>query len=284
MPEALRLPSELVLGEVELVVRDAGLVARFYRDLLQASEQTTKGSRILYHSSQPQIPLLLLHEDPQAPEPHPRAPGLYHTAFRVGSRGELARSLVRMSNLGIYLDGVADHLVSEALYLHDPELNGIEIYADKPKEKWPREGLFVKMDTLPLDLEALLAELPGSSATDTQVAIGHVHLKVSDLARAESFYCGLLGFEVKLRWQGALFVAAGDYHHHLGLNVWHSYQAGPLQPGTRGLRGFTIFLPPDSWKGVVDGLSATDLLHLEDGTATVTDPFGIQVRLKPMAL
>ncbi len=282
MSEASWLPEGLVLGEVELVVRDAPRVSKFYCDLLECAPTSREGTQLVYHPDQPAVPLLVLREDPQARDPAPRAPGLYHTAFRVSSRRELARALGRMANLGIQLDGAADHLVSEALYLHDHELNGIEIYADRPREKWPREGLSIKMDTLPLDLHAIMGELRRPGEGTSRVEVGHVHLRVSDLAQAEAFYCGVLGFEVKLRWRGALFVAAGDYHHHLGLNVWHSYGGGSLEPGTRGLKAFSIYLEPKAWELAVRRLSDAAEVRRDVGSAVLTDPFGIQVRLKPM--
>ncbi len=285
MSAASKLPQEILLGEVDIVVRDLPNVSKFYMDLLKLRGRSSDQQIILYHPGRPEIPLVILRQDPKAKDPHPRAPGLYHTAFRLQARRELAKALARMATLGIHLDGVADHLVSEALYLHDPERNGIEIYADRPKHKWPREGLLIQMDTLPLDLDGLLAELRSTDGDNELVEVGHIHLKVSDLSSAEAFYSGLLGFQVKLRWHGALFVAAGDYHHHLGLNVWHSLDGGRLDPASAGLRGFTVFLPSKSeWQELVAAVAAAPGLHIDGDTASLLDPSGITVRIKPVPL
>jgi catechol 2,3-dioxygenase len=154
---------------------------------------------------------------------------------------------VRIAQAGWPLSGASDHLVSEAIYLRDPEGNGIEIYRDRPREEWERTEDGIRIDTLPLDLEDVLGSLdgdPGEPApmpADTRV--GHVHLKVSDIAPAEDFYVGLLGFDVTARVPGALFVSAGGYHHHLGMNVWSSRGAPPPPPGARGLESFRVVLP-----------------------------------------
>ena len=163
-------------------------------------------------------------------------------------RAELARSLQRLAGAGWRLTGASDHLVSEALYLRDPEGNGIEIYRDRPREEWRRDGDELAMATLPLDLESVLGELEnGDAPADGMPAgttMGHVHLQVADIPPAEGFYNGALGLDVMVRsYPGALFLAAGGYHHHLGLNTWQSQGAPPPPEGALGLDHYELVLP-----------------------------------------
>jgi catechol 2,3-dioxygenase len=207
----------------------------------------------------------------------------------VPDRGELARALRRAIDVRWPLAGASDHLVSEALYLSDPEGNGIEIYSDRPAETWHRDGPEIAMATLPLDLEGLMAELGGGNgigvpqgadaAADDGLAagtrIGHVHLNVADLAVAEAFYGGLLGFDVTARgYPGALFLSAGGYHHHIGLNIWWGEGAPPPPDGAAGLRSFELSLPSrDALEGAVRRLSEGGVeVGGGRGAAVVRDP------------
>jgi catechol 2,3-dioxygenase len=185
---------------------------------------------------------------PDAPRRPAGTTGLFHLAILVPSRAELARTLRRVTDAGWRLTGASDHLVSEALYLRDPEGNGIEIYRDRPREQWRYEHERLQMDTLPLDLDGVLGEL---EAVDTELnglpagtRIGHIHLNVAELSASEDFYNGLLGFEVTVRgYPGALFFAAGGYHHHVGVNTWVGEGAAAPPPGSLGLCWFEIALP-----------------------------------------
>lgn len=243
------LPVSTHIGPVALTVADLSRSLRFYvnaiglevirRDAGEA--QLGAGGRML----------LSLTELPGARPKPARTTGLYHFAILLPSRLDLARSLRHLVEIRWPLQGAADHLVSEALYLADPDGNGIEIYRDRPRDEWPTRSGQVQMATDPLDFDGLVAEL----AEDGQpwiglpagTAIGHVHLHVADLHLAESFYCNLLGFEVMQRgYPGALFVAAGGYHHHLGLNVWAGVGAPPPPAGSAGLRHFAVVLPDRS--------------------------------------
>ncbi len=196
-------------------------------------------------------PLLSLVGDGSAPPRDPRQTGLYHFAILVPTRRDLAVALVRLAQGGWQLDGASDHLVSEALYLSDPDGNGIEIYRDRPRAEWRRgpDGQ-LSMATLPLDLDDLLGELqtaPVDPVGDAQMPdgtrIGHVHLQVAELEQTEAFYAGVLGFDVMVRgYPGALFVAAGGYHHHVGLNTWHSRGGSTPPSGGIGLRAYELKL------------------------------------------
>jgi catechol 2,3-dioxygenase len=156
-----------------------------------------------------------------------------------------------VSEAGWRLSGASDHLVSEPLYLSDPEGNGIEIYRDRPEEDWPRSDGTVQMATMPLDLEGLLTEVAGESAAPEQISagtrIGHIHLNVADLAATESFYAGGIGLDVTVRdYPGALFLSAGGYHHHVGANTWAGEGAPPPPPDALGLDRYELLLPGET--------------------------------------
>lgn len=239
------IAAELALGPAELTVADIGRSMAFYGDVLglRASE-AGDGARAVALAAGDE-PLLLLHELPGARRKPARTTGLYHVALLTPSRRELARTLARLAAARYPLSGASDHLVSEALYLDDPDGNGLEIYADRPRAAWPHAGREVRMAVDPLDVDGLLAELDGApwDGMAAGTTVGHVHLHVADLGASEAFYGGVLGFEMMQRFPGALFMAAGGYHHHLGLNTWAGQGAPPPPPDAAGLRRFSVLLP-----------------------------------------
>ena len=174
----------------------------------------------------------------ERPGPAPRrATGLFHTAFVYPTRGQLGAALLRVASERAAFSGASDHLVSEALYLDDPDALGIELYRDRPREAWPAPdpGERIKMDTLPLDLDALAAEAEGDASG---VRIGHVHLKVADVEAAVAFWTQEVGLELMTGWAGqAAFLAAGGYHHHSGANAWYSLGARASTPSCWAARG-----------------------------------------------
>ena len=221
------------MGAVRLTVADLEGMRDFYRDAIGLTELAGEGDVVRLGADSQSIVELV--GDPDAP-PRPRGTsGLFHLAILVPTRADLARALQRVAEAGWRLSGASDHLVSEALYLSDPEGNGIELYRDRPREEWPVRDGVLQMDTLPLDLDGVLGELRREDAQagmPSGTRIGHVHLNVGDLTAAEAFYSGGLGFDVMVRgYPGALFVSAGGYHHHLGLNTWAGEGA---PPATRG--------------------------------------------------
>jgi catechol 2,3-dioxygenase len=226
------IAPDTTIGTVALTVSDVDRSRTFYeRAIGLRATELDDGKLALGVAGE--RPLIELRGDSSAPRLNRRAPGLYHLAILVPTRLDLAFALARLAQERWPLDGASDHLVSEALYLSDPDGNGIEIYRDRPRRDWPRAGDELRMATLPLDLDDVLTEL--GAATELQVAaasattIGHVHLQVADLAQAEAFYHGLLGFDVVVRgFPSALFVSAGGYHHHVGLNTWHSADGAGL--------------------------------------------------------
>jgi catechol 2,3-dioxygenase len=183
-------------------------------------------------------------------KPH-HTTGLYHIAILTPARAALARSLRRLVDQGYPLHGASDHLVSEALYLADPDGNGLEIYRDRPRTDWPRANGTVRMDTLPLDLQGLydeaVAEDQPWAGLDPATHLGHVHLHVADLTAAVQFYSAIIGFDEMVRLaDSAAFLSAGGYHHHLGLNTWAGVGAPPPPADAVGLRGFTVVLPSEA--------------------------------------
>ncbi len=203
-------------------------------------------------------PVLLLTERPGAhPWPRERSSytGLYHFAILVPSRADLGRWLRHWLEVGQPLPGQGDHLVSEALYLSDPDENGIEIYADRPRDQWRWSNGQVQMATGPVDIRGLLAEAAQHNEPWTGLApgtkLGHMHLQVGDIAQATTFYHDILGFDIVAAMPSALFISAGGYHHHIGMNTWHSRGAGPAPADSVGLRFFTIELPSEEARAAV---------------------------------
>jgi catechol 2,3-dioxygenase len=175
----------------------------------------------------------------------------------VPTRPELGKTLLRLHDRGWPLTGASDHLVSEALYLNDPDGIGIEIYRDRPRAEWTHEGDSIQMATLPLDLNAIVAEHDRAASVDPPLAdgtvIGHVHLNVADIDDSERFWCDEFGFDVTQRsYPGALFVSAGGYHHHLGLNIWNGPGAPPPPQGAIGLERFEVVAPGAEPRDAVD--------------------------------
>jgi catechol 2,3-dioxygenase len=271
------------IGMVTLRVRDLDLVADYYRDAigLTVMARTATSARL----GSGGVPLLDLERREGAAREARNAAGLYHTAFLMPARRDLARWLVHAAKNKVPLSGFADHLVSESVYLDDPEGNGIEVYADRAPETWKWDGGSVAMATDQLDIDGLLA------LTDTQTTnyakapddlrIGHMHLRVGDLERANRFYGGAIGFDPTRKRSGAAFLSSGRYHHHLGINVWQSAGAGPRDDTATGLAWFSLEVATEEL------LQAQTLRLRQAGAPAVTigkgietsDPWGTKVRL-----
>jgi catechol 2,3-dioxygenase len=274
------------VGTVRLTVSELERSRRFYEHAL-GLPGTDRDDGTLAFGPLGGPPLVELRGDAAAPSLDRGATGLYHLAVLMPTRLDLAHALGRLAQARWPLDGASDHLVSEALYLSDPDGNGIEIYRDRPRDQWPVVDGALTMGTLPLDLQSLLDELAGAreiaASAPAGTRMGHVHLQVSDLAEAESFYNGVLGFDVTVRgYPGALFVAAGGYHHHIGLNTWHSRGAAAPARGAVGLREFEVVLPdPEELARVRERIGAAGLETSEShGGTLVRDPSGNGVVLR----
>jgi catechol 2,3-dioxygenase len=274
----------LRIGGVALAVRDLDRVAAFYRDVvgLEVIARADDGIRMGVAGD---AFLDLLHRPDAAPD-DPASAGLFHTAFLLPSRPDLGRWLAHVHALGQKLDGAADHLVSEAAYLHDPEGNGIEVYADRPRAQWGwhdgPDGRRVEMANRPLDAEGLLglADAPWAGAP-AGTRIGHVHLRVGAVGEARRFYGDLLGLDVTVARDAAAFLSSGGYHHHIAANVWRSAGAGPRDPARAGLASVTLDIADEQARAGImarTGARTGAMDHVGDGV--LHDPWGTIVRLR----
>ena len=229
-------PSDVPLdiGQVSLTVNDLARVGDFYQSALGLDKLSDDGTEARFGASGRS--LIALRQDKGARRHSPREAGLFHTAFLLPSRADLGAWLHHAAESRVPLQGASDHLVSEALYLADPEGNGIEIYVDRPRDQWTQKGAEIEMATNALDLQdvAKSATGPWQGAPEGTV-IGHVHLQVGQLDPAEVFYADTLGMAVTSRYPGATFFGSGGYHHHLASNIWKSRGAGPRKGPATGL-------------------------------------------------
>lgn len=248
------------IGAVCLRVADLDKMKRFYSDMLglpvieEGSERAALGFK---------EPVLVLEVG--GTDRSPGEAGLFHVAFRVPDREALVRLLHRLEEHNVALSGASDHGVSEALYLEDPEGNGIELYRDREQDDWRYDGGEIVMETDRLDMDDLRSEADGTAVN--AMTVGHVHLEVTDLEDAERFYREELGMEVMARVRGAVFLADGKYHHYVGLNAWNC-RSERRSAESRGLAWFEL---------VFDDAEADRL----EGTEELTDPSGIPVRPRP---
>ncbi len=284
--ETASIHPDTTLGAVRLTVSDLARSAAFYERVIGLRPFDRDDGTVALGLDE-RRPLVELRGDGSAPALDRRATGLYHLAILLPQRRDLALFIARLSQSRWPLDGASDHLVSEALYLSDPDGNGIEVYRDRPRAEWRYADGTLEMSTLPLDLHDIMSELSENDAFEPAMpagaTIGHVHLQVADIPDAEAFYHGILGFDVVVRgYPGALFVSAGGYHHHLGLNTWHSRGSGPPAEGAVGLRSYEVLLPD---AGALDAVLAridaggVPVEAIDAGTL-VRDPSGNRVILR----
>jgi catechol 2,3-dioxygenase len=278
------------IGAVHLTISNLDRSVTFYESRLGFAVHRREDRRAYLGAGGPD--LLVLSESATARRVHGTT-GLYHFAILVPSRADLGRALRRLVDTRTVLQGASDHGVSEALYLADPDGNGIEIYRDRPREQWPfvrlpagaspKAGSALRMGADPLDLDGILAEPDGTTPTGLAplTVIGHVHLHVSHLEAAERFYVGVLGFDLMQRYgPSALFVSAGGYHHHIGLNTWAGVGAPPPPAGAIGLEFFVVELPDAAALGdTAARLDAADVpSERDERTLRTHDPSGNVVK------
>ncbi|HUR91037.1 MAG TPA: VOC family protein [Gemmatimonadaceae bacterium] len=280
-----RLPEETRLGPVRLRVSDLERSLSFYDSVLgMRALRQSEGFAALGAAGDDRV-LVELHEARGIIPVAPRGRlGLYHFAILLPDRAPLGRFIKHAGKLGIRL-GSADHLVSEALYLRDPDDLGIEVYADRPRDTWRRVGREVLMAADPLDLEGLLRAAGDEEwqAMPAGTVIGHAHLHVGDLEQARAFYSDALGFDVMTAsYPGALFLGAGGYHHHLGTNTWAGAGARPTGANEAGLIEWTIELPDSaSIDAAAQSLSGAGYdVAREETDAVAADPWGTGLRLR----
>jgi catechol 2,3-dioxygenase len=263
--------APLEIGRVALTVNDLAAVRSFYETAIGLETLSGDGATATLGAAG--RPLLDLRADPHARRAAPSDAGLFHTAFLLPSRAALGRWLRHAAASGLRLEGASDHLVSEAVYLSDPEGNGIEIYADRPRDAWPRANGAIRMATEPMDADGVLRAADGPwTGAPAGTVVGHVHLRVGDLRAAESFWHGILGFDVTTDYPGATFLGSGGYHHHIGANVWGSRGAGPRDLPATGLAELEI---------VADASALPALLDRTGGADRLADPWGTPVAIRP---
>lgn len=272
------LDPSTAVGPVALTVRDrAALTAWYSRVLgLKVLAETDKATSL---GAADNTPIVTLVSEPAAKLASRRSPGLYHIAVLLPTRADLGRWLRHTAELGLRLQGAADHLVSEAVYLADPEGNGIEVYRDRSKPEWPFVNGQLKMDNAPLDGAGIVgdADREGKVWTGAPAGttVGHIHLKVADLEETRAFYNGVLGFDIMVgTYPSALFVSAGGYHHHIGLNVWES-AGGKREAGATGLRSAVITTTAAERAALAARLTAAGrVAEAGDGWLATVDPAG----------
>jgi catechol 2,3-dioxygenase len=281
-PTSTSIDPRTTIGDLSLTVADLDRSIAFYTGPLGFSVLHREGDEATLGVAG--TPLLRLTSLTGA-RPWPGcATGLYHFAILLPTRADLGRWLRNWLDRGNPLPGQGDHLVSEAFYLSDPDGNGIEVYRDRPRSEWQWEGGRVQMDSLPIDINGVLAAAEGKpwEGFPSGTTIGHMHLQVGDIPTAAAFYVDTLGFDVVAEMPTALFISAGGYHHHLGMNIWHSRGAKAAPEGTAGLRDFTIVLPDDAARHrVLERVTASGISpEWENDAVVVRDPWGTKVVLK----
>jgi len=274
--------TPLHVGAVGLKVRDLDRVTSFYRDVLGlvVLDQATDASALGAGG----VRFVHLEHRPNAEPDDPRSAGLYHTAFLMPTRGDLARWILHVARHKVPLTGASDHAVSEAFYLDDPEGNGVEVYCDRPAETWEWTGRDLKITTDPLDVESILQEVAPTATyagAPDGLRIGHVHLRVGDVARAEAFYRDALGLDVTRRRQGATFMSSGRYHHHIAANVWHSAGAGGRDEQHGGLSWVSLEAADASaFEAAKARLTqAGEELAVTPTGIAIADPWGTRLRI-----
>ncbi|GGC75552.1 VOC family protein [Chelatococcus reniformis] len=269
----------LSVDRVALTVNDLDGVRAFYEQIV--------GLHLLHRDGESAAlgaggeVLLELRRDGAARRRSPREAGLFHTAFLLPTRADLARWLRRTLQARGLLTGASDHDVSEAIYLSDPEGNGIEVYADRPASSRVWADGQVKMATRPLDIERLIAtagEASWSGLPDGST-VGHVHLQVGALDPAEAFYAGVLGLDITCRYPGGTFFAADGYHHHIATNIWNSRGAGPRSFPSTGLAEVAMRVDASRAEAIRHRAG-----HADGASLSLRDPWGTAILVAPVTV
>jgi catechol 2,3-dioxygenase len=271
------------VGQVNLKVQNLDRSLAYYQDVIgfKVLEQTDRSASLTADGKT----VLLKIEQPEEVKPkQARSTGLYHFALLLPKRSDLANILKHFIELNYPLQGASDHLVSEAIYLGDPDGNGIEVYSDRDPSQWNWENDEVVMATEPLDAADLLGETQGNtwSGLPSGTVMGHIHLHVSELKKTEEFYVKGLGFEVVTRYGSqALFISDSKYHHHIGLNTWNGIGAPAPLPNSVGLESFAIIFPSKEKRdNIISQLKKIGApVSEENGSFYTSDPSGNRIRL-----
>ncbi|WP_432363171.1 VOC family protein [Sporosarcina sp. UB5] len=266
-------PPHIYTGEVLLKVTDLDKLTSFYTEIIGFRVLEKAENRVTL-TADGKNPLLVLEQPEHILPKEPRRTGLYHFALLLPTRADLGKAIKHFSNNQIPL-GASDHLVSEALYLSDPDGNGIEIYRDREPESWKWQNDFVAMSSDALDARAIVEESGNDewNGLPTGTIMGHVHLHVANLPETQTFY-EALGFRVVTTYPQALFMSTGNYHHHLGLNTWNGAGAPRPSEESAGLQAYTLVYPDEA-------TLATAIEKIEELGATVESNAGYSVTKDP---
>src|SRR5258708_2501670 len=281
--QVAKLDPATEVGTVTLKVADLERAVTFYNNLigLQTFEKD-QNTAVLGAGDRT---IVALEAVPGARRQPNNTTGLYHAAILLPDRHALAVKMAQIAAIR-YPFGYSDHLVSEAFYLSDPDGNGLELYRDRPRSEWIFDGDKIRMASDPIDFDSFFAEIKDDSeladpAMPAGTKLGHMHLRVGDIATAEAFYHGILGFDIVAQLPGALFISSGGYHHHLGMNTWQSRVApAPSRPSV-GLREFSVSLPHRAeLDRLIKQIEAAGVAVTRDGdSAVVLDPWQNRVKL-----
>lgn len=274
--------STFGMGRVALTVNDIATVGDYYEKAIGLARLSRDGETATYGAGD--RVLLELRADRAARRRSAREAGLFHTAFLLPARADLGRYTRFLAENRIPVVGASDHAVSEAIYLTDPEGNGIEVYADRPAADWQWKDGSVHMVTEALDVAGLVAtagDSPWQGAPDGSV-VGHVHLQVGALPPAEAFYHGLLGLDITTHYPGATFYSAEGYHHHVATNLWNSRGAGKRDFPSTGLTEMEILLDPARAAAIRARLPDGPAAGVDGAGLTLEDPWGTPIALKSL--
>jgi catechol 2,3-dioxygenase len=276
------LPADLTLGPVHLTVTDVERSADFYERAIGLRPGPRDGDEIRLGAGDGD--LLVLHERADA-KPAGRHAGLYHFALLHPNRLELGRAVRRLAESGTPISGASDHGISEAIYLPDPDGNGIELAADRPPDRWGDLRDPTTIGPAPLDLDGLMAPIAADELpqyADRDLRVGHLHMHVGDVPEALAYWHDVIGFEVMTDMGSAAFIAAGGYHHHLGLNVWRGQGVPPVPEDAVGLHHWTVTIDGPAIEALRERLAGAGVPFEERGEGLLaTDPWGTRTLFTP---
>jgi catechol 2,3-dioxygenase len=281
-PPGFRLPDATHVGRVRLQVSDLGRSIAYYEKVLGLEVTARDGGRASLAAKDGRVLLELVERPGARPVPHRGLRGLYHFAVLMPDRKSLAKFVVHLSEIGERA-GMSDHLVSEAVYLSDPDGLGIEVYADRPREAWKAVDGQMTMATSPLDVQDLVQAAAAETwdGAPAGTTMGHVHFYVGDIAEAERFYHQGLGLD-KIVWNypGALFMSAGGYHHHVGTNTWAAGAPAATEKDAKLLDWELVLPAADDVDAAARSVQAAGFtVDHSDGNTYASDQQGIRVRL-----
>jgi catechol 2,3-dioxygenase len=278
--EGFHQSPNIYVGEVNIKVKNLEKALIFYQNIM-GFKVLDKTDRKAALTTDGKTPLVTLEQPENVIPKEERMSGLYHFAILLPSRADLSVFLRHFLGTGYPL-GAADHYVSEALYINDPDGNGIEVYRDRPSKEWTWKNGLVDMATEELDGNSILAESDAEwNGLPEGTVMGHIHLHVGDLQKAEEFYTKGLGFEVVSHYPQAVFLSTGRYHHHIAINTWQGVGAATPPQNSVGLNWYTLVFPDEAARETalqqLEQLGS--IVQKEANYYVVSDPSGNQIRL-----